>query len=330
MPWWAGSMIQTLSVEILRFRQSFLGQIRAFFDSRGYLEVQTPALNPTGAVEPFIDSFQVHATGDRKSPAGPSRGTEGYLITSPEYNLKTVLAASPLPIYEICHSFRAGDVGAEHTEEFLMLEWYRPGATESDLILETNSLLVHLSRSFPLPTGLRLPEKPRTLAVGDLFAQAGIGGLGRDVLERAAVDMKLGSKADRYDELFFSLFLNRIEPLLRIPEPVYLNGYPEELAALSNTERGLAKRFELYWNGLELANGYEELRNKEEHLRRFKEFNDIRRKTGRPEMKGDPQFLENIEKMPECSGIALGVERLMMVFLQENNIANVSPFAWPK
>jgi hypothetical protein len=121
-----------------------------------------------------------------------------------------------------------------------------------------------------------------------------------------------------------------IEPSLRIPEPVYLNGYPEELAALSNTERGLAKRFELYWNGLELANGYEELRNKEEHLRRFKEFNDIRRKTGRPEMKGDPQFLENIEKMPECSGIALGVERLMMVFLGENHIANISPFAWPK
>jgi lysyl-tRNA synthetase class 2 len=187
-------MIQTLSVEILRFRQAFLGQIRAFFDSRGYLEVQTPALNPTGAVEPFIDSFQVHATGDRKSPAGPSGGTEGYLITSPEYNLKTVLAASPLPIYEICHSFRAGDVGAEHTEEFLMLEWYRPGATESDLILETNSLLVHLAGSFPLPSGLRIPATPRTISIGDLFARGGIGGLGRDVLERAGQAERAASR----------------------------------------------------------------------------------------------------------------------------------------
>ncbi|MBL8018907.1 MAG: EF-P lysine aminoacylase GenX [Leptospirales bacterium] len=317
-------MIRPLTTKIWRFRSQILTQIRLFFQQRGYLEVNTPILNPTGAVEPFIDSFQIRRQVSPKSPEALPR-SDGWLITSPEYNLKILAAALKTSVFEISHSFREGDQGGEHTEEFLMLEWYNLGATMDDLITETHQLLQLLETgSVPTPG-----TEPRRQTIEQLFREFLGCGLGGEDLAEAARKRGLGSHSDRYDELFFSLFLNEVEPKLRTESPLFLTHYPMPLAALSKAEGSVARRFEVYWKGRELANGYEELLDHDEHERRFAEYNAIRKAMGRVEMEIDPQFMETLRSrsLPPCSGIALGIERLLMVLLGVDRISEVSPFA---
>lgn len=318
-------LIRPLTTKIWRFRSQILTQIRLFFQQRGYLEVNTPILNPTGAVEPFIDSFQIRRQVRPKSPEALPRD-DGWLITSPEYNLKILAAELKTPVFEISHSFREGDQGGEHTEEFLMLEWYNLGARMDDLIVETHHLLHFLEKGSPAPTN---GPEPRRQTIEQLFQEHVGCGLAFEDLAEAARKRGLGSHNDRYDELFFSLFLNEVEPKLKTDSPLFLTHYPMPLAALSQREGSVARRFEVYWKGRELANGYEELLDHDEHERRFAEYNAIRKAMGRVEMEVDPQFMEMLRNrsLPPCSGIALGIERLLMVLLDVNRISEVSPFA---
>lgn len=315
-PW--GSMNYP-DLEILRFRDRFLALVRAFFRGNGYLEVETPALNPTGAVEAFLDPFRVERTG----PAGrSSSGTAGYLITSPEYNLKRLVASTGARLFEIAHCFRASDSGGLHSEEFLMLEWYAPEKNLADMILETAALLRSLAAA--LPCNLDLTH--REAEVEDLFHQHTGRGFSRADLETTARETGIGSAADRYDELFFSVFLNRIEPHIRTPYPLFIKHYPPELAALSRIEGGRALRFELYWQGIELCNAYDELPGSAANEARFVEANALRLGTGREPMSADAEFLALADMMGPVSGNALGLERLMLIYSGKDKLSSISPF----
>ncbi len=322
-------MIRVLDESTWETRAQFLADIREFFRSREVLEVETPLLNPQGTVEPFLDPFVVARRAGRKSPEAVEQPGDRFLITSPEYNLKVLLAALRRDLFQIAHCFREGDSGGEHTEEFLMLEWYRIGRDESALMEETAELVDHLSRR---PYGRVRFASPLRRTVADLFGEYCGCGLARDELETAVSRHALlgpDEKAEhlRYDELFFTLFLNRVEPNLDGRTPTFVCDYPPELAALSVVENGRARRFELYWQGRELANGYYELGDAEEQSRRFAAENELRVALGKERMEPNPQLLEALRQgLPECAGIAVGLDRLLLALVGGNSLSEVSPF----
>ena len=322
-------MIRVLDNATWEARAQFLDDVRAFFRERGVLEVETPLLNAHGTVEPFLDPFVVTRTARRKSPSGPSGPQGAYLITSPEYNMKILLSTLRRDIYQIAHCFREGDAGGHHTEEFLMLEWYRIGFDEFALMEEVTALLerlaAHAYSGQPFQT-------PRSCTVAELFRTHCDCGLLRSELEEALPRYSLLGHEERpenlrYDELFFTLFLNRIEHHLGKEAPDFVYDYPPELAALSVIESGRARRFEVYWQGQELANGYNELRDPVEQAARFAKENQLRESLAKPHMPADPQFLSALRSgLPQCSGIALGLDRLFMVLRGKNTLEAVSPF----
>lgn len=325
-------MIRNLSPEILRLRSKFFRDIREFFFARDYIEVETPLLNPTGGLDPFLDPLSVKRRGVRKSVQAGSGSRDGYLITSPEYNLKIALSAAPQNMFQIAHSFREGDRGDLHTEEFLLLEWYRMNADEFELMDECHELLVFLaSRDYSRRT-IPASSPPARIPVRDLFKRHCRCGLSRQDLEMAVIRHRLLATDEipaelRYDELFFILFLNRIEERLGREGPEFIYHYPAELAALAVIEGNIARRFELFWEGIELANGYYELTDRREQEERFRRENDLRASLAKPVMDFDEQFLQALEiDIPPISGIALGVDRLLMLLLNEERLAEVSPF----
>ena len=323
-------MIRLLAPDTFQQRAEFLADVRAFFRERDALEVETPLLNATGAVEPFLDSFVVkrpaESEQDRKT-SGPARRQAGYLITSPEYNLKILLAHLDRDLFQIAHTFRSGESGGMHTEEFLMLEWYRRGIDEFQLMDECDALLAWLAgRGF---SRLAPPPPAERLSVAELLddhagcdsRRAGL----LDAVQRHGLATQ--DPADwRYDELFFCVFLNLVEPKLAVDWPVFVYNYPPELAALSRVEDGVARRFEIYWHGVELANGYFELTDPAEQRARFARENDLRRSLNKEPMPIDEQFLEAISGMPPASGVALGLDRLFMVLRGETDFSATSPF----
>ncbi|MCB1315091.1 MAG: hypothetical protein KDK27_04010 [Leptospiraceae bacterium] len=307
---------------------SLLRQIRHFFQSeRDYLEVESRLLRSTGSFEAHLDSFSVIRSGVRKSPLGiksQSGDRAGYLITSPEYGLKAALAGLRSSCFQIAHCFREGDQGDWHREEFLMLEWYRVQADEFDLMRECFDLLQALSPNRSLIM--------RKSSVRELLQRhVGIGDWEPETL--AQVVRSMGSQlADtpetEYDDLFFFVFLNKVEAHLGKDGPEFVYHYPPALSALSRVQNGVARRFELYWKGVELANGYYELRNADDYIRRCAEENSRRRRLGKTEMDLDPEMLGALRKaeqehgsgLPECSGIALGLDRLFMVLADTPNL----------
>ncbi len=315
--------MRQLSRQTYILRDRFLRSVRTFFQEKGLIEVETPLLHATGSPEPFIDNLNVQ---------DPTGAPSAFLITSPEFHLKTVLAELRRPIFQIAHVFRGGDGGSRsplHTREFLMLEWYLPGQDEYDLMQQIRELLHHLNRHFP---AARIPQKIPVLSMADLMQQYAGCSMRRSSLEQRAIELKLASpeaiQSDRYDELFFRVFLHAVEPaLVRMPDPFFVHGYPPELAAYSVIEGDIARRFELYWNGVELANGYYEVTDADEQLRRFEKENEIRRSLGKPERKPDEAFVAALRHgIPAGSGVALGLDRLLMLLVQADRIEEVSPF----
>jgi len=322
-------MIRILPLPLFMQRAEYLSFIRRTFIENGYTEIETPLLNPGGNVEAFLDPFRVFRSAPRKSPDLP-RFDDGYLITSPEYNLKILVAEYRIDLFQLAHSFREGDCGGMHTEEFLMLEWYRLGADEFALMDECETLLARAVQE-PFST-IRTFPKPKRLSIASLFEQNIGCGLSRSELERAALERRLvtaeTAESSRYDELFFLLFLNEIEPTLGSDgTPCFVYGYPAELAALSRIDgSGTARRFELYWMGTELANGYFELTGKENHRRRFEFENGLRREQNKAELQPDGQFLDAMDRFPDCGGVALGLDRLFMLLAGKSKLTEVTPF----
>ncbi|MBI3395641.1 MAG: EF-P lysine aminoacylase GenX [Spirochaetia bacterium] len=321
-------MIRCLGAQTMELRSRFLWDVRRFFHERGYLEVETPLLNPTGGFEPFLDPLSVVRSGVRKSPQAAVTPRQGYLITSPEYNLKILVAELNRNLFQIAHVFREGDHGDFHSEEFLMLEWYHVGIDEFQLMNECRDLITFLSS---MPYSRVKAESFQEHTVNDLLKRYAGCAASRTELEEAVVRLGLTGGDDpkslRYDELFFTVFLNTVEQHLGRSGPEFVHSYPPELAALSRVESGVARRFEIYWDGVELANGFFELNSRQEQEARFLAENQLRQELGKPTMEPDEQFLDAVGRLPKTSGIALGLERLLMVLLGKTRISDVSPFA---
>jgi lysyl-tRNA synthetase class 2 len=312
------------SGETLRARDKLLRLIRDFFAARSVIEVSTPVLARHGATD--IHMSNVAVTG---------QGLPLYLQTSPEYAMKRLVAAGSGPIYQLCPAFRGGESGLRHNIEFTMLEWYRPGYCLEDLALEVTSLLSSVFAAFGLDSG-----SPDRTSYRELFvARFGINPHRASIMmlknlamtefpDQTAHIIDHGDAGSRNDYLDL-LFSAGIEPGL--VAPVIIFDYPASQAALAGTAEvegdRVARRFELVWQGTELANGYDELRDSQEMEMRFAADNAARKARSLPFIEPDQKLLAATAALPACAGVALGVDRLLMLLLGKDNIDEVLSFS---
>lgn len=290
----------------LELRAKATDAIRAFFKARGYLEVETPILVGKPGMEPFLNPFRAEV----RDPRG--RAYDGYLITSPEYAMKELLVAGLPKVFQLTKCFRNGeDFGGRHNPEFTMLEWYRAGTEYAGIMDETEALVAAVAEALGKP----IPAASERLTVAEAFRRYA----GQDALALAEDEAE-----------FHKVFLNEIEPHLGKGRPTFLRDYPARMAALSKAKADdprWAERFELYMSGLEIANAFTELTGAKEQRRRFEEERELRLSLGKPDHGLDEDFLSALEEgMPEAGGIALGVDRLLMALLGENDIRRVIAF----
>lgn len=310
------------SLAVLELRARILAHVRAFFAERGVLEVDTPALSAAATSDPALDSIaaRVRALGD----------VTHYLHTSPEYAMKRLLTAGTGHIYQICRVFRDGELGRWHQPEFLMLEWYRVGFTEIDLMDELEALVVGVMRA----CGRRLSS--RRVTYGQAFEQAlnldpfgDIGALPKLLGDRG-VETPPGLARDALLDLALSTVVVAAFP----PDAVtFVHDYPASQAALAEIKPGrppVAARFEAFVGGIELANGFRELTNAAEQRRRFEAERKTRRDAGRPLPPIDEAFLAALAAgLPACAGVALGLDRLVALAAGVDNVAAAMSFAHP-
>jgi lysyl-tRNA synthetase class 2 len=295
----------------LQLRARVLGEIRRFFLENDFLEVDTPIRASELAVEPHIE---------------PLRSGERYLITSPELHMKRLLVAGVPRLFQLVQCFRAEELGHLHAPEFLMLEWYRAFADWQDVLTDTEQLLARLCErvlggsELRLPNGTRMDLRPPFLriTVREAFARFA------DVSDAAEL-------AERDEDAFFQLLVDRVEPALAsFLRPVFLHDYPSSQAALarrSPVDPSVAERFELYVAGIELCNGFGELNDAAEQRRRSELDRARQRALGRALTPMPEQFLRALEHgMPRAAGNALGVDRLVMLLAGESSIEAVRPF----
>ena len=306
----------------MQARAKMYAQLRQFFAERDVMEVETPILSQAGVTDVHLASVQaLRHIGGRKQTH--------YLQTSPEFPMKRLLASGSGAIYQICKVFRDDEHGRKHNSEFTMLEWYRPAFTLKDLMFEVGDLLnVTLGHRFGevRPTVLsykhafmdRLDINPLQASLKDL----------KDACHRVGLNLDLGDDRLGYMDLLFS---HMVEPSLGFDTPVFLTDFPPEMASLAKTrvdEDGelVVARFELYIDGLELANAYDELIDAEVLRSRFEADNAEREKLGLHVVPVDEYLLAALPQMPECSGIALGVDRLLMVATEKMKLEQVVTF----
>ncbi len=292
--------------DALQLRAAMIRAIRRFFLAQDFLEVETPLRIPAPAPEPHIDAV-------------PADGW--FLHTSPELCMKRLLAAGYPNIFQICRCFRAGERGARHLPEFTLLEWYRAGVDYRALMEDCEALIASvaagLGRSGVLAwQGRRIDLTPpwERITVREAFARyAPLG-----------ADEALGS--NRFDELM----VDAVEPRLGVDRPVFLYDYPAALGALARLkpeDPSLAERFELYIASLELANAFSELTDAREQRRRFTAAACERRQANRAAYPVPEPFLASLSLVPPSAGIALGVDRLAMLFADRTAIDAVIAFA---
>jgi lysyl-tRNA synthetase class 2 len=313
------------SIETLRVRADLLARIRAFFHRRGILEVETPLLARAGGTDPAIEPLLSKYTGP-----GYPHGLPLYLQTSPEFFMKRLLAAGSGPIFQICKAFRDGEAGPRHNPEFTLLEWYRPDFDDHRLMDE----LAELIRS--VQGRGELPERRQSYA--ELFRAAlGIDPLSTDVEHLAAIAARqdigeLPNPAEMTRDDWLDLLLTHvIEPALPAGELLFVYDYPASQAALARLDSRdprVARRFELYLDGLELANGFQELANADEQGRRFAQDNIRRRARGQAELPVDQALLAALEHgIPDCAGVAVGLDRLLMLSIGARSLDEVQAFS---
>ena len=287
----------------LLLRAGLISSIRQYFDTDGFTEVETPLMIKAPAPEEFIEA--------------PQAG-EMFLRTSPELQMKLMLAAGFEKIYQIGACFREGEFGRKHRPEFTMLEWYHSGADYNDLLDFTTGMLRHLA-VFAAGSStisyqghvIDLSIEPEIITVRDAFRRF------------AGTTPEAAMEADQFDELM----VTRIEPELGRGQPTFLKDYPaarSALARLKQDDHTVAERWELYLSGIEIANAYSELIDPAEQAARFKEAAAARERGGYRPYPPPAEFLQAINAgMPESSGCALGIDRLIMIFTDADDIAQV-------
>ena len=306
----------TCSRESWVLRQALMNKVRRFFESRGVLEVETPVLSGAGGTDPQLDYFEVEGT--------------RFMMTSPEFHMKRLLAAGFGDIFQITKSFRKDEFGAHHNNEFSMVEWYRVGMPQEKLMDEVEALVSEIIGS---PINAR-----RTRWIDAFKNYAGVNPLTASDDEFAAactsreIPLPADGTAMSREDWWDYLMVFAVEPELAKNGPEFILDYPQSQAALAQTYVGedgytWARRFELFVDQVELCNGYTELTDAKEQRRRFDADLEIRRSMNKPLPPIDEHFLAALESgMPACSGVALGLDRLFMLAMKKEKISDVILF----
>jgi len=290
-------------LQVLALRAALLCAIRRFFQERAFIEVETPAIVPSPGLDLHLAALEV------RDPKGESIG---WLATSPEYQMKRLLSAGADRIFQLCRSYRAEEHGQHHEREFTMLEWYRANATSDDVIRDTEELVAFVAEAMDQPAPEVQPPWARMTVDEALQFHA-----------NATLDSLIDD-----EEGFFRVWAEEVQPRLGRERPVFVTDWPASMASLAKLKpNGMADRFEAFFRGVELCNGFGELTDADEQRRRFERDQAERRAAGAPFYPIDERFLADLERgMPESSGNALGVDRLLMLLVGADSIQTVVPF----
>ncbi len=307
---------------MLKLRAHLLAQIREFFARRSVLEVETPVLSHGGSCDPSLHSLRTMA-----AFSGTSEETALlYLHTSPEFAMKRLLAAGSGSIYQIARVFRDAERGRLHNPEFTLVEWYRVGFDHHRLMDEIEALLsqvlgnvscvrLRYAEVFQMHAGLN----PHSASIAELDQRA------------RQLDLRFSWPACEHRDDYLNLIISHcIAPQLGWDQPAFVYDFPASQAALARIRQGnpsVAERFELFIHGMEIANGFHELTDPVEQQRRFEAELAERRRLGLPEVPMDERLLAALEQgLPDCAGVALGLDRLVMVLSGARDIAEVLAF----
>jgi len=312
MRWNADAKIATL-----QSRSRLLTKIRQFFTQHNYLEVETPLLGKHTVTDPHIDSF---------SAQGKAQQPPQYLQTSPEFFMKRLLAHGSGPIYQICKAFRQEEQGKQHNPEFTILEFYQPGFDHHALMQQVDHLMRYAINTPPaekvsylelFQSHLRID--PHTASLNELHEKI------------KQQNIQISTDALDRDACLQLLLSHSIEPNIGKQQPLFIYDYPTSQAALAKIRTGspaVAERFELYYKGMELANGFHELNDSKQQQHRFEL--DLKQRAihqkALPSL--DNKFIECLDKLPACSGVAIGVDRLAMLHAKADRIEQVLTFSW--
>jgi len=336
--WWRPGLYARRRPHLLR-RAKALAGIRGFFGGAGFVEVETPALQVSPGLEPHLKAFATRL----EHPDGTEQAL--YLHTSPEFAMKKLLVAGEAKLFQLAPVFRNGERAALHHPAFTMLEWYRAGVDYRAIMADCEGLLRAVAEATGetrlrwqgLEARIDLPWQYLSVAEAcrlhgglDLAACIGADPLKPDLIAMRAACAAIGLRVDTgdsWDDLYFRLALERIEPKLGLGVPTILYDYPIHMAALSRPKPGaphVAERFELYACGVELANAFSELTDAAEQRRRFTADMALKKSLYGYDYPIDEDFLSALEHgLPDCAGIALGVDRLVLLLCGAERIEEV-------
>lgn len=309
-----------LTWEDAKKRAEIISTIRQFFTTRDVIEVETPLLSHGTVTDVHLDAFSTVAY-----PANDNKLM--YLQTSPEFAMKRLLASGYQSIYQICKAFRYEDSGRFHNAEFTMLEWYRLGFDHFTLMDEVDELLQYVLACEPADKFTYQQLFQTYLNVDPL--NTNLSELKACLADNEVLGDWIATEHD-LDILLQVLFSEVIEKQIGKDRPALVYHYPSSQAALAKIsleDSRVAERFECYYHGVELANGFHELLDHKEQAKRFMLDNDKRKQTGKTQMPIDQNLLQALESgLPKCAGVALGVDRLLMIALKKNRIGKVITF----
>lgn len=310
---------QESKIQNLKKRAALLKKARAFFDTRGVLEVDCPALSQAASVDAHIDLVNCLVM-----------DKQAYLHSSPEYGMKRLLALGIGDIYQLSHVFRDGECGRKHNPEFMMCEWYRVGFSYDALMEETCDFI-----------SLFVGDLPReTLSYQEAFLRhAGLDPFKAEIAELEQFIKNNGHEVnfdpvkDSKDDRLSYILSTFIEPNLGVGGLTILPYFPPSQAALAQVrqigQNLVAERFEVFCNGLELANGYHELQDAKEQRKRLQEANQLREQLGKKSLPVDERFLAALETgLPDSCGVAVGFDRLMMLHCNATHLSDVLSWDW--
>lgn len=313
-------------ISLLKERSLIIQRVRSFFIERELLEVETPSLSQAGVTDQHLFCFKTHFIGPEISDVKPEAcGVPLYLQTSPEFHMKRLLAAGSGSIFQISKAFRNEESGRYHNPEFTLLEWYRVGFDHFQLMDEMDQLLQLVLQCGQATRITYQQAFMQVLNVDPLSASI-------EVLKKSGSQLNLGdvlANETCLDTVLQLLFCVAIEPVIANDSPCFVYNFPASQAALariSKQDNRVAERFEVYFQGIELANGFHELSDSDEQMKRFEKDNRLRKATNLPEMPIDRRFVESLNNLPDCAGVALGIDRLIMLATKQKHIDDVVSF----
>ncbi len=332
MSWWTPDNFSKKRV-FLEKRTQVIKALRHFFDTRDFTEVHTPALQ----VCPVMDAY-IHAFKTTRYGVGRIGVQEMYLHTSPEFDMKKLLAAGMERIYQMCPVYRNAEGSARHLPEFMILEWYRAHADYHAIMNDCESMLGEIAKALEIThyrykSNICDPFQPaQRLSIAEAFdkyAHLDISAFLNDLDGFAKAAESIGVRvidSDKWDDIFHAVMADKIEPYLGQGRATILYDYPASMAALSRKKpdnEEFAERFELYVCGIELANAFSELTDANEQRERFRSEMALKKELYGEEYPADEEFFKAVGNMPDSAGIALGVERLIMLATNAPDITDV-------